>query len=203
MSLAGYLLQLWPSRLYAVPVALFTLLWLRFLWRWYALLLLGSGLSAAHNPRGFFILFGLPFLFAGLSLIATSARLCFGRTVIALDGLRLTVHDGLGPRALPWAPPQVLPTVAIRDFVAETSAALDPVDHEDDREPFAWQVCARLHEGGSVILPLPVRSLAEADDVASRLNRALVAVRAPLGYRDGVATASSDGKETPLGSSMM
>jgi len=203
MTLSGYVLQLWPSRLYALPVALFTFLWLRFLWRWYALLLLGSGLSAAHNPRGFFILFGLPFLFAGISLIATSARLCFGRTVVALDGLRLTVHDGLGARAMPWAAPQVLPTIAIRDFVAETSAAIEPADHEDDRELDAWQVCARLHEGGSVVLPLPVRSLAEADDVAARLNRALVVVRTPIGYRDGAATANSDGKDTPLASSMM
>lgn len=195
-----YSLALWPSRLYAVPVALFTFLWLRFLWRWYALLLLGANLTPCQQSRGFFVLFGLPFLLAGLSLIGTSARLCFGRTVITLDALTLRVRDGLGIRNLPWAVPVVVQTIAIQDFVAETSARTT-LDGDDDHELDAWHVCARLHDGRNVALPLPVRTLAEADDVVSRLTRALREVRTPRGYRDDV-TSSSDGSTSPDGASI-
>jgi len=195
-----YTLSLWPSRLYAVPVALFTFLWLRFLWRWYALLLLGTNLGPPHQSRGFFVLFGLPFLLAGLSLIGTSVRLCFGRTTVSLDALRLHVSDGLTVKHLPWAPQLVVPTIAIRDFIAE-AAARPGVDCEDDQELDAWRVTARLDDGRSATLPLPVRTLAEADDVVGRLNRALRGVRTPRGYRDET-TSSSDGNDSPLGASI-
>jgi hypothetical protein len=184
MSEHGYVLRMWPSRLYAIPVALFTFLWMRFLWRWYALLLIAPGLSEGRHPRGFFLLFGLPFLMAGLSLVGTSLRLCFGRTTVGLDGLRLSVKDGLASGRA-FSTPLVLPTVKIIDFVAETSACDDP-EQQDERELDTWQVRARLDGGASVALPLPVRSLGEADDVASRLNRALGHLRRPQSYRDGV-----------------
>jgi hypothetical protein len=195
-----YVLSLWPNRLYAVPVALFTLLWLRFLWRWYTLLLIGGHCAPQHESRGFFVLFGMPFLMAGLSLVGTSTRLCFGRTVIALDGLRLRVRHGLFRRRLPFGDPLTLPTVAIRDFVAETSVRTNG-ELDEDRELDAWQVTVRLHDGCSAVLPLPVRTLAEADEVVCRLTRALAQVRAPGGYRDEVGTPSSDGSTSPLGAS--
>jgi len=193
----GYVLMLWPSRLYALPVALFTILWLRFLWRWYALLLLGAQLAPAHESRAFFVLFGLPFLLAGLSLIGTSIRLCFGRTALVLDGLRLQVEESVGARGAPWTRPWSLPTSAIRDFIAESSAGNDEEDHVLD----AWHVSAQL-EASRVILPLPVRTLAEADEVAARLRRALDHVRTPRGYRDGASSSNSDGSDTPLGASI-
>jgi hypothetical protein len=200
-SVGSYVLQLWPSRLYAVPVALFTFLWLRFLWRWYALLLLGANLGPPHQSRGFFVLFGLPFLLAGLSLIGTSARLCFGRTVLSLDATRLIVRDGLSLRDLPWGHPLVLPTLSIREFVAEASAR-PGADGDEDHELDAWHVSAHLDDGRHATLSLPVRTLAEADDVVGRLNRALKHVRTPRGYRDEAPTSSSDGSDSPLGPSI-
>ncbi|MEO6954083.1 MAG: hypothetical protein ABI321_19935 [Polyangia bacterium] len=170
-------LELWPSRLYALPVALFTFLWLRFLWRWYALVLL----SGHDSSRGFLFLFGLPFLLAGISLIGTSVRLVMGRTVVLLDSLRLSVGEQalLGARA----PAMLLPTDRIVEFVAESSTGLP----DDERELDSWRVQVRLAGGESRALPLPVRTLVDAERVTQHLNRALDAVRQPTGYRDGIA----------------
>ena len=166
-------LELWPSRLYALPVALFTILWLRFLWRWYSLVLL----SSVESSRGFLFLFGLPFLLAGVSLVGTSIRLVLGRTLITLDALRFFVGEQtlVGARA----PSLLLPTARVVDFVAECASPPD-----DARELDAWHVQVRLSDGASAILPLPVRTLVEADHITQRLNRALDAVRQPTGYRD-------------------
>ncbi len=168
-------LELWPSRMLALPVALFTFLWLRFLWRWYALILLAT----LYEARGFLIVFGLPFLVAGLSLIATSARLVCGRSVVSLDALRFTVGETLG--ALQRRALLVRPTVSVIEFAAECS-----IDGDDGQASDVWQVRARLEDGTRIALPLPVRTLSEADAVAQRLNRALERVRAPAGYRDAV-----------------
>jgi len=190
-----YALQLWPSRLYAAPVALFTVLWLRFLWRWYALIFLG----AAPTSRGFFAMFALPFLLAGVSLLGTSARLCFGRTRIVLDALTLRINDGITGHGAPWPAGLTVPTIEIREFIPESSAHPEP-EHDDLHELDAWHVSARLDDGRCAPLCLPVRSLAEANDVATRLNRALARVRTPHGYRDGVS--SNVGSDSPLGASI-
>ena len=173
---AGIELRLWPSRLYALPVAMFTFLWLRFLWRWYSLIVLAS----ADDARGFLMIFGVPFLLAGVSLIGTSLRLVIGKSVVTLDALRLQVGDealGHGRRTALAA------TTSIARFVAESSLA----EGEEERELDAWQVRAMLHDGSSVALPLPVRSLPEANDVCERLNRGLARARTPTGYRDSLA----------------
>ena len=166
-------LEVWPSRLYAVPVALFTLLWLRFLWRWYSLVL-----ASADSSRGFLFLFGLPFILAGVSLVGTSVRLVLGRTLVVLDALRLFV----GEQSLLGTPSLLLPTHRVVDFVAECSSGV-PFD-DGERELDSWHVQARLYDGCSVTVPLPVRTLVEADGLTQRLNRALDAVRQPSGYRD-------------------
>jgi len=165
-------LSLWPSRIYALPVVLFTALWLRFLWRWYLLVTLAAGASA----RGVLGLCGLPFLLAGVSLIGTSLRLVLGRTHLELDALRLQVADvsAFGTRAISIA----LPSATIAAFAAESASRFD-----DDRELDSWHVCALLHEGEAVTLPLPVRTMREAELVSRRLQSALSAVRAPTGYR--------------------
>lgn len=174
-------LELWPSRLYAIPVALFTFLWLRFLWRWYALVLL----SGEESSRGFLFLFGLPFLLAGISLVGTSLRLVMGRTVVLLDSLRLFVGEQalLGARA----PALLLPADRVVEFVAECSSGQPGNGNCDDHELDAWHVQVRLAGGDSLPLPLPVRTLGEAEHVTQQLNRALDAVRRPTGYRDGVS----------------
>jgi hypothetical protein len=184
-EVASLQLELWPSRLLAVPVALFTFLWLRFLWRWYALILLAS----LREARGFLLVFGLPFFAAGVSLIATSARLVLGRTIIRLDALRLSVGEVMSVSL--HRPSLLVPTSQIVDFIAECSADLD-----DDHEIDAWQVRARYADGTSQVLPLPVRTLREADDIARRLGRGLGQLRQPLGYR-GSAAASHDGADSP------
>ncbi len=169
----GVELSVWPNRLYAVPVALFTFLWLRFLWRWYSLILLAS----ADDARGFLLVFGLPFLLAGISLIGTSVRLLVGRSVVSLDALRLHA----GERGWWSGPLQALaPTSAILDFVAESSVADGDEEHDLD----AWLVRARLSDGSSITLPVPVRTLVEADLIAQRLNRGLQRARTPHSYRD-------------------
>jgi hypothetical protein len=165
-------LSLWPSRIYALPVALFTLLWLRFLWRWYALV----SVTSESGARGFLLVFGLPFLLAGMSLIGTSLRLVVGRTSVRLDALRLHVAD---EAVLGRHPPLlVMPAHEIAAFAAESSSRL-----EDDRELDSWHVSAVRRNGESIVLPLPVRTMAEAELVARRLDTALHAVRAPQGYR--------------------
>ncbi len=172
-------LSVWPNRLYAVPVALFTFLWLRFLWRWYALILLAS----ADDARGFLLVFGLPFFLAGVSLIGTSLRLLTARCVVTLDALRL--HAGDRGTLSPFGArgTEVLaPTSQILDFVAESSIP----DGDDEHELDVWLVRARLVDGASLTLPVPVRTLGEAQLVAGRLNRALERVRTPLGYRDAL-----------------
>jgi hypothetical protein len=184
----GIQLEMWPSRMLAVPVALFTFLWLRFLWRWYALIVLAT----LREARGFLLVFGLPFFAAGISLIATSARLVLGRTVIRLDALRLSVGEVMGARL--DHPALVAPANQIVDFSAECSADVD-----EDQELDAWQVRARYADGSSQVLPLPVRTLREADDIARRLGRALAQARQPLGYR---GSPSSEGNTDPLGASI-
>jgi hypothetical protein len=183
----GVTLSVWPNRLYALPVAIFTFLWLRFLWRWYALILLAS----ADDARGFLLVFGLPFLLAGMSLLGTSIRLLTGRSFVSLDALRLHAGErlyGAGAFGTSWrrvlttAPVNelVLPTTAIIDFVAETAVDLGDEDHELDY----WSVRARMVDGTSRTLPVPVRTFTEATLVADRLNRALIRARTPRGYRD-------------------
>lgn len=166
-------LRLWSSRMYAVPVALFTFLWLRFLWRWYALVLLAS----ADDSRGFLLVFGLPFVLAGISLIGTSLKMVAGSFRVSVDGLRLeVVEEGVfGTQQ----PPLVAASAGIVRFVAECSAA--PSD--EDRELDAWYVSAEMSDGAHLRLPLPVRSLEEARYVAWKLDRALRCARTPTSYR--------------------
>lgn len=168
-----YQLELWPSRLYALPVALFTFLWLRFLWRWYALILLAN----ADDARGFLVLFGLPFMLAGMSLVATSLRLALGRSLVALDATRLVVAEHTLFEVRP--PSLIAPVSGLRGFVAGASAY----------DPDTWHVLAEQHEGEPLVLPLPVRSRVEAELLARRLERGLAEVRAPQGYRGGPGQA--------------
>ena len=165
------MLHLWPSRMHAAPVVLFTFLWLRFLWRWYALILLTS----ADESRGFLLVFGLPFALAGMSLIATSVRMVLGTSRIALDALRLhIVEEGAfgAERCVLTAP-----VTGLRVFIAECS------EGEECGDLGSWHVGAELDGGRRIRLPLPVRSMTEAEHVAQRLNRALATARAPSGYR--------------------
>jgi hypothetical protein len=71
-----------------------------------------------------------------------------------------------------------VPTHAITSFVAESTSRF-----EEDRELDAWQVSAVQRDGQSIVVPLPVRTMAEAELVARRLEAALCDVRAPRGYR--------------------
>ena len=122
------------------------------------------------------LLFGLPFLLAGVSLIGTSLRLVLGRTKLELDALRLQVAEvsALGRSTTTL----VLPVTQIAVFAAESSSRFD-----DDRELDSWHVSAVLHDGNAVVLQLPVRTMAEAELVSRRLQHALSVVRAPVGYR--------------------
>ncbi len=166
-------LQMRPSRMYAVPVVLFTFLWLRFLWRWYALVLLAS----ADDSRGFLLVFGLPFILAGMSLIGTSLRLVLGNVRVSVDPVCLAVREQTyfgGHKA-----PVSAPTAGIVRFVAECSAA----GSDEDRDLDSWHVSVESADGRHLRLPLPVRSLQDARYVAARLDRALQLVRTPSGYR--------------------
>lgn len=173
LSDGRFQLELWPSRLYALPVAIFTFLWLRFLWRWYALILLAN----ADDARGFLVLFGLPFMLAGMSLVATSLRLALGRSLVAIDATRLVVAEQTLFEVRP--PTLVAPLSGLRGFVASAS------EYDQD----TWHVLAEPHEGEPFVLPLPVRARCEAEMIARRLERALTEVRAPQGYRGGPGAA--------------
>jgi hypothetical protein len=157
----------WPSRLWAIPVFGFAALWWNGLLRWYGLLFFAHG-----GPRAMFMLFGLPFVAAGVVLLWLGLRLLLNRIRLSIDGERLRIDE------------QPLPVGHLEVATAEIDAvAVEAVGGPDEDGPRGFRVVLRLSGDRALPLPLQTRTRGDAQTLATHIERALDHAPTPLTYR--------------------
>lgn len=167
----SWLFTLQPGRAAAVPLLAFAGVWNAFLVFWYAMAL-GP---AAGGPGGIMLWFPLLHVGAGLFITYQGLVRLLNSTRVRLDDARFSVRQGPipGRNALESAG-------NVLRF--ETGVRTSNLGRRGDATQ-SWVVKMLTRDGRQVDLPITLANADHAAHVAHRLNAALDANRAPVGYR--------------------
>lgn len=153
-----------PERIWALPVLAIAVTWNAMVaWFW------AGSLHVQWKLQAMSALIALPFLAAGALLGHFALRLLFGRARIDFDSAQLHLTEK----------PFVLRTMTEATPNIESFGTLDLGSEHLKRTA----VTMRTRDGRTIELVLPVRVRADAEFIAERLNKALLAIRSPRGYR--------------------
>lgn len=166
-----WLFTLQPSRASAVPLLAFAGVWNAFLVFWYAMAL-GP---AQGGPGNIMLWFPLLHVAAGAFITYQGLVRLLNSTRVRLDEHELTVRQGPIPgRSALESASNVLRF--------ETGVRASQIGRRGDAQQ-SWVVKMLTKDGRQVDLPLALANADHAAHVAHRLNAALDANRAPVGYR--------------------